>query len=124
MVSDGQTMPKTRTGTSASRAGHAGSFHVDFFFFLLRIFLRAAKQHRQHAVLRGCVNLHPVRQQIHKREVAVIAHGGIKKLRHIHRALLAVQRPLLDLQRQRQRGVVERRRHLTHPAARTRSRPC
>ena len=31
MVSDGQTMPKTRTGTSASRAGHAGSFHVDFF---------------------------------------------------------------------------------------------
>ena len=31
MVSDGQTMPKTRTGTSASRTGHAGSFHVDFF---------------------------------------------------------------------------------------------
>ena len=89
------------------------------WIFLLRIFLRAAKQHRQHAVLRGCVNLHPVRQQIHKREVAVIAHGGIKKLRHIHRALLAVQRPLLDLQRQRQRqrGVVERRRYLTHPAA-------
>ena len=24
-------MPKIRTGTSASRAGHAGSFHVDFF---------------------------------------------------------------------------------------------
>ena len=85
--------------------------------FLLRIFLRAAKQHRQYTVLRGCVKLHPVRQQIHKREVAVIAHGGIKKLRHIHRALLAVQRPLLDLQRQRQRGVVERRRYLTHPAA-------
>lgn len=63
------------------------------------------------------MNLHPVRQQIHKREVAVTANGGIKKLRHIHRALLAVQRPLLDLQRQRQRGVVERRRHLTHSAA-------
>ena len=87
------------------------------WIFLLRIFLRTAEQHRQHAVLRGCMNLHTVRQQIHKREVAVIAHGGIKKLRHIHRALLAVQRPLLDLQRQRQRGVVERRRHLTDPAA-------
>lgn len=48
------------------------------WIFLLRIFLRTAEQHRQHAVLRGCVNLHPVRQQIHKREVAVIAHGGIK----------------------------------------------
>lgn len=46
------------------------------WIFLLRIFLRTAEQHRQHAVLRGCVNLHPVRQQIHKREVAVIAHGG------------------------------------------------
>lgn len=98
MVSDGQTMPKIRTGTSASRAGHAGSFHVDF---LLRIFLHTAKQHRQHAVLRGCVNLHPLRQQIHKREVAVTANGSIKKLRHIHRTLLAVQHPLLDLQRQR-----------------------
>lgn len=51
------------------------------WIFLLRIFLRAAKQHRQHAVLRGCMNLHPVRQQIHKREVTVTAHGGIKKLR-------------------------------------------
>lgn len=40
------------------------------WIFLLRIFLRTAEQHRQHAVLRGCVNLHPVRQQIHKREVA------------------------------------------------------
>ena len=58
------------------------------WIFLLRIFLRAAKQHRQHAVLRGCVNLHPVRQQIHKREVAVIAHGSIKKLRHIHHTCL------------------------------------
>ena len=48
------------------------------WIFLLRIFLRAAKQHRQHAVLRGCVNLHSVRQQIHKREVAVTANGGIK----------------------------------------------
>ena len=47
------------------------------WIFLLRIFLRAAKQHRQHAVLRGCVNLHPVRQQIHKREVAVTAHGEV-----------------------------------------------
>lgn len=58
------------------------------WIFLLRIFLRTAEQHRQHAVLRGCVNLHPVRQQIHKREVTVTAHGGIKKLRHIHRACL------------------------------------
>ena len=71
------------------------------WIFLLRIFLRTAEQHRQHTVLRGCVDLHPVRQQIHKREVAVTANGGIKKLRHIHRTLLAVQRPLLDLQRQR-----------------------
>lgn len=115
MVSDGQTMPQNKNRHIRVKGRDMPVLFM--WIFLLRIFLRAAKQHRQHAVLRGCMNLHPVRQQIHKREVAVIAHGGIKKLRHIHRALLAVQCPLLDLQRQRQRGVVERRRHLTHPAA-------
>lgn len=48
------------------------------WIFLLRIFLRTAEQHRQHAVLRGCVNLHPVRQQIHKREVAVMPTAASK----------------------------------------------
>lgn len=90
MVSDGQTMPKNKNRHIRVKGRDMPVLFM--WIFLLRIFLRAAEQHRQHAVLRGCVNLHPVRQQIHKREVTVTAHGGIKKLRHIHRALLAVQR--------------------------------
>lgn len=52
VVSDGQTMPKTRTGTSASRTGHAGSFHVDFFTANLPPRGRTAPSARRSALMR------------------------------------------------------------------------
>ena len=77
----------------------------------------AIDQNGQHPILRDGFDFDRVGKRIGKYEVTVSSNSSIKELRNIGDAIVTMNGPISDLERQRQNCIVERGRYLTHASA-------